>query len=76
MVESKSNEEWERARGPDCPSCGQETLRLLDGVCPGCSREKVAAREARMEDQAERKYVKQRFLAGTISARELKERRY
>lgn len=74
-MESKSNE-WEKARGPDCPSCGKETLRLLDGECPRCAGAKIAAREARMEDHAERMYVKRRFLAGTISVRDLKARRY
>ncbi len=32
------DEDWDRARGPDCPSCGRETQRLADGVCPACQR--------------------------------------
>jgi len=32
------DEDWERARGPDCPSCRRETQRLVNGVCPNCQR--------------------------------------
>lgn len=35
-----ARENWERARGDPCPSCGQETLRFLDGLCLSCRRGK------------------------------------
>lgn len=32
------DEDWEKAKGLDCPSCGRETQRLVNGVCPACQR--------------------------------------
>jgi len=33
-------EQWENAAGIQCPNCGQETFRIIDGACPGCCRRK------------------------------------
>ncbi len=40
---------WDMSRGDPGPCCGQETLRLLDGVCPRCHRRKSQNEARAME---------------------------
>lgn len=30
--------EWEKAKGPLCSGCGQETLQVINGACRSCYR--------------------------------------
>ena len=68
--------EWDAAQGPPCPLCGRETLRFINGACPTCHRAMVARREARMEDNAERRHVKHLLREGTVTLQDLKAGRY
>ena len=71
-----TGKDWEKAAGVICPSCGEETLRLIEDKCPQCHRAIIAGRETRMEDQAERRHVKRLLQEGKISLRDLREGRY
>ena len=44
--------------GVFCPKCQVETLRILNGYCPGCNR----ARENEIEDRKGRKALKRYFV--------------
>ena len=33
-----TSSDWDKAQGSKCPSCGEETLRFVGKVCPGCAR--------------------------------------
>jgi predicted ATP-dependent serine protease len=72
----QEQDEWDQAAGVVCPSCGRETLRLIEGACPQCHRFKVAAREIQMEDRAERQHVGRLFRQGKISTQDLRDGRY
>ena len=67
--------DWNKAGGVVCPNCGQETLRIVDGVCLQCYRDGVAEREGVREDEAERHYYKEQLKKGTISLAQMKEGR-
>lgn len=56
--------------------CGQEALQFIDGQCLRCYRAMVEKREARMEDQAERRHVKYLLREGEISLQDLRAGRY
>ena len=75
-MRKKSDEEWEKTAGPLCPSCGEETLRLIDRKCPQCYLAMIAAGEVQMEDRAERRHVRRLLQEGTISLQDLREGRY
>jgi len=66
---------WDKTGGVICPSCNRETVRMIDGVCLQCHREKVAEREKRKEDKAERRYYKEQLRKGTISLAQMREGR-
>ena len=67
--------DWDNTGGVTCPSCGQEALRMIDGICLQCYRNKVAEREKREEDKAERRYYKEQLRKGTISLAQMREGR-
>ncbi len=73
---SLADEEWEKTAGSLCPSCGEETLRLIEGKCSQCHRAIIVGRETRMEDQAERRHARRLLQQGVISLRDLREGRY
>jgi len=67
--------DWDQTNGVICPDCGQEALRMVGGVCLQCHRDKVAEREKRKEDKAERRYYKEQLRKGTISLAQMREGR-
>ena len=69
-------DDWEKAAGPPCPLCAQETLRFMNGVCPACHRAMMARREAKLEDNAERRHVKYLLREGLVSLQDLRAGRY
>jgi hypothetical protein len=70
-----NEEAWEAAGGLFCPKCGQETVRILDGLCLDCYMEKNAEREQKQADKAEKRYYKKKLAEGTISLSQLREGR-
>jgi hypothetical protein len=66
-------EDWERAEGELCPNCGQETLRLVDGLCPTCSANVKMEKEEKLERKTERRYYKEQVRKGTISLSRLRQ---
>lgn len=34
-------EQWESARGIECPDCSKEIFRQVDGFCPTCALERA-----------------------------------
>jgi NMD protein affecting ribosome stability and mRNA decay len=63
--------EWELAAGDPCRKCGATSLRLFDGLCPGCYSEQSEADVEKME----RKAIRQALRRGEISISELKGER-
>lgn len=67
------NEGWEKAGGTFCNNCGAETVRLIGGLCPQCSKKEEADRMERVEDKTMRRYYRRKLNEGTISLADLKE---
>ena len=67
--------DWDKLGGVTCPSCNRETVRIINGVCLQCHRDRVAEREKKKEDKAERRYYKEQLRKGTISLAQMKEGR-
>ena len=67
--------DWDKTGGVTCPSCNRETVRMIDGVCLQCYRDRVAEREKKEEDKAERRYYKEQLRKGTISLAQMREGR-
>lgn len=72
----KSDEDWEKTAGLLCPSCGEETLQLIDGKCRQCYQAMIAREEAQVEDRTERRHVKRLLQKGLVSRQDLKAGRY
>lgn len=70
-----TREDWERAGGIYCSECHQETVRLLDGLCPQCHWDMESKQAEEAEDKAERCYYKDQLRKGTISLAQMKEGR-
>lgn len=71
----RSIKEWHNATGVICPECKQETLRIIDGLCPQCYRDREAERERKLEDRTERRYYKEQLRRGTVSLAQMREGR-
>jgi len=70
-----TSKDWDKTNGVICSNCGQGTLRMIDGICIQCHRAKVAEREKRKEDRAERRYYKEQLRKGIISLAQMREGR-
>ena len=68
-------EDWERTKGTICPSCGQETLRIVGGVCLQCHNKKTAEEEAKLGRKREKRYLVRAFNEGRINLRQMREGR-
>ena len=70
-----ASKEWHSAKGVICLECEQETLRIIDGLCPQCYRNREAERERKLEDRTERRYYKEQLRRGTVSLAQMREGR-
>ena len=68
-----SNEDFDKVQGIVCNQCGEETFRILNGLCPQCQLQSEAARAERAEERAMRKYYKRRLRRGDISLAQVKD---
>jgi len=64
-----TGEDWQRAGGNFCPSCSNETLRLVDGQCPECwhKRSQEEARAMEYVAMALTYWTRPRRNRGTVS---------
>lgn len=67
------DKDWESAGGVFCSECNQETVQLIGGLCPQCSKSREAERMERVEDKTMRRYYRRKLNEGTISLADLKE---
>ena len=70
-----SNDSWEAAGGLFCRQCGQETVRIFDGLCLTCHYAAIAKREQQQEERSEKRYYQRKLSEGTISLAQLREGR-
>lgn len=59
--------DWDRAGGLFCPQCNQETVRLINGVCPTCAKVNSEKASENIEEKSTRNYIKYRLREGTLS---------
>jgi len=69
-------DEWEKAQGPPCPQCGQESFIFVNGRCRHCHQAMIARREERLEARTERRHVKRLLREGEVSVQDLRAGRY
>ncbi|GAI19092.1 unnamed protein product, partial [marine sediment metagenome] len=55
--------------------CGNESLRIVDGMCPSCRFEAEAKREEKKGDARMRRYYRRRLREGRITLAQLREGR-
>ena len=67
--------DWDRAEGVACPKCGQEALRLADGMCNFCWNKADAVTVEEMEDKSMKAYYSRELRKGTISVTQMREGR-
>lgn len=70
-----TEEDWDKAGGFFCPQCGQEIVRLINGVCFDCNGVNSAAFAEKQEDKASRRYYRDQLRNGTISLAQMREGR-
>lgn len=66
-------DDWERAAGVICSHCTNDTLQLINDLCPKCHHEKEAMRMERVEESTMRHYYKKEIRQGTISLARMRE---
>lgn len=64
--------DWDAAGGLECPNCHNETVQLLDGLCPSCYRDRESQQAEKLEDRAERRYYTDQLRKGTIRLSDMK----
>lgn len=67
--------DWDNTGGVTCPSCGQEALRMIDGICFQCYRNKMAEEEEKLGRKREKRYLVNLFNRGKITLRQMREGR-
>lgn len=67
--------DWDKTNGVICPNCEQETLRMVEGICIQCYRDKVAVKEERLGRKREKRYLVNLFNKGKITLRQMREGR-
>jgi len=70
-----SVDEWEAATPPLCPTCGEETMRFIDGKCLRCARRVVERTERDMEKRATMSYYTKQLLEGKINLTQMKKKK-
>lgn len=68
-------QEWEDSGGLFCTRCGQETVRIFNGICLSCYRDDIARHEQRQADKTEKRYYQRKLSEGTISLAQMREGR-
>ena len=68
-----TNEDWEKAKGIECPRCGNHSVRLIKGVCPECARDVARQTEEQIENKAMRNYYQDKLRRGTISLSRMRQ---
>ena len=68
--------DWDNAAGVECPKCNEETLRIVNGLCPRCANREEAERVENQEVETMRRYYAQELRNGTISLSKMKRNRY
>jgi len=75
MMKKLTRDDFDKATGVICPTCKQETMRIIDGRCPRCN-DLIKKEEAeRMEAKSMRRYYRRALNEGTISLQQMKENR-
>lgn len=67
--------DWDKAEGEVCLGCGEEVLRIIDGICFSCYNRKIMERDLKMEAKSERRYFSDALRKGKISIKQLREGR-
>jgi len=65
--------DWDRARGVICQECGRETLQIINGLCPKCSKAKEMNRVEEQETNAMRRYYARKLREGTLDLHRMRE---
>lgn len=68
-----TNADWFNAEGLVCFSCGQEAMRVTDGLCLKCQRKIEAERMGEVEDKSMKRYYQAKLREGTISLAQMRE---
>jgi len=56
-----------------CQECSRETLQIINGLCPQCSRAKEMDRVEKQEDNTMRRYYSRKLSEGTLDLHRMKE---
>jgi len=70
---SMSLNDWKKAVGENCRNCGGETLQLINGLCPECSRAVKAETDREIEDRAMRNYYQDKRNRGTLNLHRMRQ---
>ena len=68
-----TEDEWGKATGVNCNGCGRETLRVIEGLCPECSRAVETETEERLEKKAMRNYYMDKVRKGTLNLSRMRQ---
>lgn len=65
--------DWDRAKGVICQGCGSETLQIINGLCPQCSKAKEMNRVEEQETNTMRRYYARKLSEGTLDLQRMRE---
>ncbi len=53
----KTRDAWDDCGGVFCPQCGEETMQLVNGVCPRCDGKEQFDATEKMEKKARERHL-------------------
>ena len=71
----QEQENWEKSRGVLCSECRNETLQIVDGLCPECYNQKANDFQTKVENDIMKRYYKRGLRNGTVTLRQMREGR-
>lgn len=70
-----NQEDWEKVGGLYCASCGDEVVRLINGLCVSCSNMAEAKRMEKFERTREKRYYIDQLRKGRMTLTQMKKLR-
>lgn len=75
MKKGIDEDDWDKGAGLICNQCGNESFRIIEGMCTQCWNEAEARRIEVLERKSEKRYYIRQLMTGQMTLTEMKKLR-